>query len=67
MIGTGPSPCTRTGFDRFGYGQRDLYLRHTLAPGGTRTFEGWLQIVPRGDLAPVVAPRSSADTSPTVA
>ena len=43
------------GFDRFGYGQRDLYLRHTLPPGGARTFEGWLQVVPRGDLAPVVA------------
>jgi hypothetical protein len=43
------------GFDRFGYGQRDLYLRHSLPPGGQRTFEAWLQIVPRGDLAPVVA------------
>jgi hypothetical protein len=43
------------GFNRFGYGQRDLYLRHTLPPGGQRTFEGWLQIVGRGDLAPVVA------------
>jgi hypothetical protein len=42
------------GFDRFGYGQRDLYLRHTLAPGGQRTFEGWLQLLSRGDLAPVV-------------
>jgi hypothetical protein len=42
------------GFDRFGYGQKDLYLRHTLAPGAQRTFEGWLQVVPRGDLAPVV-------------
>ena len=42
------------GFDRFGYGQRDLYLRHTLQPGGHRTFEGWLQVVARGDLAPVV-------------
>ena len=43
------------GFDHFGYGQRDLYFKHTLAPGGHRTFEGWLQVVPRGDLAPVVA------------
>lgn len=41
-------------FDRFGYGQRDLYLRHTLAPGRSRTFEGWLQILGRGDMAPVV-------------
>ncbi len=42
------------GFDHFGYGQRDLYFKHTLAPGGRRTFEGWLQVVPRGDLAPIV-------------
>jgi hypothetical protein len=41
-------------FDRFGYGQKDLYLRHTLAPGESRTFEGWLQIVGRGDMAPVL-------------
>jgi hypothetical protein len=43
------------GFDRFGYDQRDLYRRHSLAPGERRTFEGWLQVVGRGDLAPVVA------------
>ena len=42
------------GFDHFGYGQRDLYFKHSLAPGGRRSFEGWLQIVPHGDLAPVV-------------
>lgn len=41
-------------FDRFAYGQRDLYLRHTLEPGQSRTFEGWLQVLGRGDMAPVV-------------
>jgi len=41
-------------FDRFSYAQKDLYLRHTLAPGQSRTFEGWLQILGRGDMAPVV-------------
>jgi hypothetical protein len=41
-------------FDRFNYAQKDLYLRHTLAPGQGRTFEGWLQIVGQGDMAPVV-------------
>ena len=41
-------------FDRFAYGQRDLYLRHTLRPGESRTFEGWLQVLGRGDMAPVV-------------
>jgi len=42
-------------FDRINYGGRDLYLEHSLAPGESRTFEGWLQVVPEGDLAPVVA------------
>jgi hypothetical protein len=41
-------------FDRFAYGQRDLYLRNTLRPGESRTFEGWLQVIGRGDMAPVV-------------
>ncbi|MGH8301870.1 MAG: CehA/McbA family metallohydrolase [Steroidobacteraceae bacterium] len=41
-------------FDRFAYGQRDLYLQHSLQPGQSRTFEGWLQVVGRGDMAPVV-------------
>lgn len=41
-------------FDRFAYGQRDLYLRHSLRPGESRTFEGWLQVIGRGDMAPVV-------------
>jgi len=41
-------------FDRFSYAQKDLYLRHTLAPGEERTFEGWLQILGEGDMAPVV-------------
>lgn len=42
------------GFDRFAYGQRDLYRLHTLQPGQSRTFEGWLQVLGRGDMAPVV-------------
>lgn len=41
-------------FTRFAHGQRDLYLRHTLQPGKSRIFEGWLQVVGRGDMAPVV-------------
>lgn len=42
-------------FDRINYEGRDMYLEHSLAPGESRTFEGWLQVVPEGDLAPVVA------------
>jgi hypothetical protein len=41
-------------FDRFAHGQRDLYLLQTLQPGQSRTFESWLQVVGRGDMAPVV-------------
>ncbi|HZZ33426.1 MAG TPA: CehA/McbA family metallohydrolase, partial [Phenylobacterium sp.] len=41
--------------DHVGYGSKDMYQTHTLAPGERRTFEGWLQVGARGDLAPVVA------------
>jgi hypothetical protein len=41
--------------DRVGSGSRDMFLRHTLAAGASRTFRGWLQVGARGDLAPVVA------------
>ncbi len=41
--------------DRIGSSSRDLFRRHTLAPGKSRTFEGWLQVGASGDLAPVVA------------
>ncbi|MBV8146220.1 MAG: CehA/McbA family metallohydrolase, partial [Gammaproteobacteria bacterium] len=41
--------------DHIGSSSRDLFLRHTLAPGASRTFEGWLQVGASGDLAPVVA------------
>ena len=41
--------------DRVGSSSRDLFRRHTLAPGESRTFEGWLQVGASGDLAPVVA------------
>jgi hypothetical protein len=34
---------------------KDLFLSHTLQPGGSRTFDAWLQVGPRGDLSPVVA------------
>ena len=42
-------------FDHVGDNSMDLYRQHTLQPGETRTFEGWLQVLPRGDMAPVVA------------
>ncbi len=42
-------------FDRVEYDSKDMYLLHSLAPGESRKFEGWLQVGPSGDLAPVVA------------
>ena len=41
-------------FDRNTYGGRDMYKAHTLKPGAQQTFEAALQVVPDGDLAPVV-------------
>lgn len=41
-------------FDRVEYDSMDLYQLHSLAPGESRSFEGWLQVGPSGDLAPVV-------------
>jgi hypothetical protein len=41
--------------DHVGYGSKDLYQTHSLAPGESRTFEAWLQVGASGDLAPVVA------------
>jgi len=41
--------------DHVGSSSRDLFRLHTLAPGQSRTFEGWLQVGASGDLAPVVA------------
>nr|WP_162136601.1 CehA/McbA family metallohydrolase [Oceaniovalibus guishaninsula] len=42
-------------FDHVDYDTKDLYLGHDLAPGESRSFEGWLQVGPTGDLAPVLA------------
>lgn len=36
------------------YGGRDLYLRHTLKPGETQSFEAWVQVLPSGNLAPAI-------------
>jgi hypothetical protein len=41
--------------DHVGSGSRDLFALHTLAAKASRTFSGWLQVGPSGDLAPVVA------------
>lgn len=36
------------------YGGRDLYLRHTLKPGESQSFEAWYQLAPSGDLQPAI-------------
>lgn len=41
-------------FDNVNYGSKDLYLTHSLAPGESRSFEGWYQVGGSGDLAAIV-------------
>ena len=42
-------------FDFINYYARDMYLKHTLKPGETRVFEGWLQIDGHGDISSMLA------------
>ena len=42
------------GFDYINYGGKDLYLQHSLKPGESRSFGGWLQVESSGDLGPVI-------------
>ncbi len=42
-------------FERYDYDGRDLYVQHTLEPGESRQFEGWFQVVERGELSALLA------------
>jgi hypothetical protein len=41
--------------DHFSHGSLDMYALHSLLPGESRTFTGWLQVGSSGDLKPVIA------------
>jgi hypothetical protein len=41
--------------DYVGSGSLDLFAKHTLEPRKSRTFEAWLQVGARGDMAPTLA------------
>jgi len=41
-------------FDHIGYGSKDMFQLHTLAPGESRTFDAQLQVGGSGDLAPIL-------------
>jgi Carboxypeptidase regulatory-like domain len=41
--------------DHIADGSMDLYRLHALAEGESRSFDAWLQVGSRGDLAPIVA------------
>jgi Carboxypeptidase regulatory-like domain len=41
--------------DYVGSGSLDLFQKHTLEAGETRTLDAWLQVGPRGDLGPTLA------------
>lgn len=40
--------------DHVGSDSKDMFLTHDLAPGQSRTLEGWLQVTTSGDLGPIV-------------
>lgn len=40
--------------DYVGYGGQDQYREHTLRPGESTSFEGWLQVIADGDLSPAL-------------
>ena len=46
--------------DYVGSRSKDLFLQHALQPGESRTFDAWLQVGSRGDLAPVLAAEIAA-------
>jgi len=52
-------------FDRVKYNGRDMYLGHSLKAGQSRTFESQLQVVPSGDLAPIVKTEAARHGTPT--
>jgi hypothetical protein len=41
--------------DHIADGSMDMYQLHTLAPGESRVFDGWLQVGSSGDLTPIIA------------
>lgn len=51
--------------DHVGSHSRDLFLQHDLAPGESRSFEAWLQVTARGDLAPVLAAENARSGAPS--
>lgn len=51
-------------FNDVEYGSKDLYQLHTLAPGESRQFDGWLQVGSSGDLAPVMRSEIARDGLP---
>ena len=52
-------------FDKNVYEGRDMYKSHTLAPGESRSFTAQLQVVPDGDVAPVVSAETARRRLPT--
>lgn len=40
--------------DHVDYGGQDQYRQHTLNPGESISFEGWLQVIPDGELEPAL-------------
>ena len=41
------------------YEGKDMYGQHTLKPGESKVFEGWLQLLPSGDISPALIAEAS--------
>lgn len=50
--------------DYVGYDGQDQYRQHTLHPGKTRTFEGWLQVIDDGTVQPALVAESERKGRP---
>jgi hypothetical protein len=46
-------------FDHSSYEGKDLYKLHTLKPKEKRTFDGWMVVLPSGDISPAIAAEAS--------
>ena len=48
-------------FNRSSYEGKDLYRLHTLNPKESRTFDGWMSVLPSGDISPAAAAEAKAE------
>lgn len=52
-------------FNYINYYGRDMYLQLTLKPGESKSFEGWMQILPSGDVSHVLSAETAREKKQT--